>query len=211
MNIITLNIRGIGEKRKMEWVRRLRNDHKLSMIGIQETKLEESLLPFNDVSCWGDVDCEFHQVFTTARSGGIISIWDSRVFSKVESIKTRFYIVTLGNLVDINGLTGFINVYGPQSVNEKSKVWEELLAIMSSRLATWIVMGGFNAVRRPEERINSAFCHRSATAFNQFIRNGELTDLKMGGQRFTYFKLHGAKLSKLDRFLVCNNFLSIFP
>lgn len=91
------------------------------------------------------------------------------MFSKGESIKTRYYIVTLGNLVGINGLTGFINIYGPQLVSENSKVWEELLAIKLSRSATRIVMGDFNMVRCPEKRINSVFCHLSATAFNQFI------------------------------------------
>lgn len=44
-----------------------------------------------------------------------------------------------------------------------------------------------------------------------FIQNGELNDLKMGGQRFTYFKMQGTKLSKLDRFLFCNKFLVSFP
>ena len=66
-------------------------------------------------------------------------------------------------------------------------------------------------VRCKEERINSEFCSRSANAFNKFIRDCELTDLKMGGQRFTYFRTLGAKLSKLDGFLVCSKFLSAYP
>lgn len=72
-------------------------------------------------------------------------------------------------------------------------------------------MGDFNEVWRPEERINSVFCAISASGFNQFIRKGKHTDLKMGGQRVTFFKMHGAKSSKLDRFLVCNRFLTMFP
>lgn len=72
-------------------------------------------------------------------------------------------------------------------------------------------MGDFNVVCRLEEQINSVFCPISASAFNKFICRGELTDLKMGGHRFTYFKTNGVKLSKLDRFLVCSCFLDMFP
>nr|KAJ0199611.1 hypothetical protein LSAT_V11C600310020 [Lactuca sativa] len=117
----------------------------------------------------------------------------------------------MGNLVGISGLAGFVNVYGPQPEGEKVKVWEELSTIKRSRSATWIFMGDFNVVRCPEERINSEFCHRSANAFNNFIQDCELTNLKMGGQRFTYFRKVGAKLSKLDHFLVCSSYLHVYP
>lgn len=108
-------------------------------------------------------------------------------------------------------LGNFLGIYGPQSTYQKSKLWDELLALKISISATWIFMGDFNVVCRPKEEINSVFFPLSANAFNQFIRNGELTDLKMGGQRFTFFKTQGAKLSKLDWFLVCSRFLSLYP
>lgn len=47
--------------------------------------------------------------------------------------------------------------------------------------------------------------------FNNFILEAGLKDFIIGGQRFTYFCHDGAKLRKLDRFLVCSNFLSSFP
>nr|KAJ0203637.1 hypothetical protein LSAT_V11C500259620 [Lactuca sativa] len=208
---MSLNVKGLGEKYKIDWVCRLKRENILGMIGIQETKLGESSPPFNAANCWGDSDCKFEQVFTTGRSGGIISIWDTGMFSLVEVIKSRHFIVTLGNVLGINGLIGIVNVYGPQTEGEKVKLWEELLKIKLSRSATWIFMGDFNVVRCKEERINSEFCSRSANAFNKFICDCELTYIKMGGQRFTYFRTLGAKLSKLDRFLVCSKFLSAYP
>lgn len=42
MNIMFVNIRGIEEKYKIDWVCRPRREHKLFMIGIQETKFGES-------------------------------------------------------------------------------------------------------------------------------------------------------------------------
>lgn len=96
--------------------------------------------------------------------------------------------MTLGNFVGINGLTDIGNIYGPQLVNEKSKLWYDLLALKSSISATWIFIGGFNVVRRLKEQINSVFCPINVNVFNQFICRGELTDLMMGGQRFTFLK-----------------------
>lgn len=76
-------------------------------------------------------------------------------------------------------------------------------------------MGGFfvdfNTVRRVDERYNSQ-CHPFyAFHFNRFIREVGLNELRMGGQHFTYFCQTDIKPHKLDRFLVCNNFLNAFP
>nr|KAJ0199753.1 hypothetical protein LSAT_V11C600310030 [Lactuca sativa] len=70
MNVMSLNVRGLGEKYKTDWVCRLRRDHKLCMIGLQETKLGESSPPFNAASCWGDTKYGFEQVLSNGRSGG---------------------------------------------------------------------------------------------------------------------------------------------
>lgn len=66
-------------------------------------------------------------------------------------------------------------------------------------------------VRWPSERVNSQFCIYSAMCFNNFIHEAGLTDLSMGGRRFTYMRDDDLKLSKLDRFLVCSNFLTAQP
>ncbi|CAH1444381.1 unnamed protein product [Lactuca virosa] len=173
------------------------------VLGENESKLGESSPPLNITECWGDNNWGFEQVFTIGRSCGLVSIWDKGAFTLIETFKSIYFILTLGNLVGINGLTGIINIYGPQSIHEKSKLWDKLLSLKSSISATWILMGDFTVVRRQEERIYSVFCSDSASAFNQFIYRGELTDLNMGGQRFTFVQTQGAKLSKLDRILVC--------
>lgn len=69
----------------------------------------------------------------------------------------------------------------------------------------------FNAVRRFEERVNSTYCPAIADEFNSFIHNVELHDFNMGRERYTYMTRVDAKLSKLDRFLACSDFLEAFP
>lgn len=101
------------------------------------------------------------------------------------------------------------NIYGPQSVTDKDKVWEDLLKIKRDRPDAWIYMGDFNVVRRSGERVNSHFCARSAFVFNRFISEAGLTNHIMGGNKFTFFCSCELKPSKLDQ--ICSNFTSALP
>nr|KAJ0199276.1 hypothetical protein LSAT_V11C600300440 [Lactuca sativa] len=116
----------------------------------------------------------------------------------------------IGRWEGIQGDTIFANVYGPHAPTEKKKLWEAILQIKRDRGGTWVVFGDFNTVMRKDEKYNSQFCPHSAFHFNRFIRKAGLNDIRMGGHRYTYFCQTNIKLSKLDGFLVCNNFLQIF-
>ncbi|XP_076927601.1 uncharacterized protein LOC143591213 [Bidens hawaiensis] len=48
-------------------------------------------------------------------------------------------------------------------------------------------------------------------AFNSFILAAGLSEYNMGGRRFTWMSDDGCHLSKIDRFLVCGNFLDKWP
>ncbi|XP_023764125.1 uncharacterized protein LOC111912612 [Lactuca sativa] len=104
-----------------------------------------------------------------------------------------------------------VNVYGPQSPSEKKKLWEDLTRIRYEKPGYWIVFGDFNVVRYPSERCHSRFCPSSAYAFNKFIQDADLKEFNMGGEKFTFMIRSDAKLSKLDRFLVCSGYLNSFP
>ncbi|XP_071738855.1 uncharacterized protein [Rutidosis leptorrhynchoides] len=47
--------------------------------------------------------------------------------------------------------------------------------------------------------------------FNDFIARNRLVDLPLGGRLFTWVSGDGVKMSKLDRFLVSDEFLSLWP
>ncbi|KAL4575901.1 hypothetical protein LXL04_011988 [Taraxacum kok-saghyz] len=69
----------------------------------------------------------------------------------------------------------------------------------------------FNEVRSQDERRGSAFSLRRANNFNTFIENNRLVDLNLGGRSFTYVSPNGSKYSRLDRFLISDNFLARWP
>lgn len=90
-----------------------------------------------------------------------------------------------------------INVYGPQDVDGKNVLWSKINAIMESIDAAWCVFVDFSEARRPEERLISS---KGASDLNDFIHKGELTDIPLGGKRFTRICDNWIKFRKIDRF-----------
>nr|KAJ0203968.1 hypothetical protein LSAT_V11C500292530 [Lactuca sativa] len=210
MNCLSLNVRGIGETHKVNWVKRLKVRNRSSFVGIQETQLR-NIEAIDVHGCWDSDEFGFSATQASGRSGGILSLWDANVYNVTNTIKSKHFLITIGDWEGIPGDTIIANVYGPHELTEKRRVWEELLQIKRAKDGTWIVFGDFNTVRRREERHNSQFCPSSAFHFNRFINEAGLHDIQMGGNRFTLMCQSQMKLSKLDRFLVCNNFINLFP
>ncbi|KAL7613546.1 hypothetical protein Lser_V15G09274 [Lactuca serriola] len=191
---------------------RLKRQHKATFIGLQETQISNSS-KIDVIGCWDSNEFDYESVDASGRSGGIISIWDTAVFQRTDVIKNRHYLVVSGKYMGSpeNAILNIVNIYGPQSILEKKKIWAELLNIINHKAGMWVVFGDFNVVRHQSERRNSQYCPYSTNDFNRFIQEANLKDYNMGGERFTYMSRVDAKLSKLDRFLTCPDYLQMFP
>nr|GFB35118.1 RNA-directed DNA polymerase, eukaryota [Tanacetum cinerariifolium] len=84
-------------------------------------------------------------------------------------------------------------------------------AALDLRNGECIVMGDFNEVRRKEDRWGSVFNVYGARAFNHFIASAGLVEIQLEGYNFTWTHPSASKISKLDRFLVSDGLLSVFP
>ena len=209
MNALSLNIRGVCDPHKTEWMHRLRKEHRFAFCGFQETRVGN--IPPEFYNWWDSQNIGRDHVAYEGLSGGLLCMWDKQLFQDIAVLKSRNCLIVVGYWKDIPGETIFANIYAPQSQADKRVLWNSLTNLMRSRPGNWIIFGDFNAVRRPEERINSVFCPYIASDFNKFINENGLLDINMGGRRLTYFSEVGCKLSKLDRFLVCPNFMTGFP
>jgi len=69
------------------------------------------------------------------------------------------------------------------------------------------VCGDFNAVRCPEERRGTSGVFTTAwiDTFNNFIEDLTLLDLPLRGRMFTWFRGDGKSMSRIDRFLLSEN------
>ncbi|GJW56437.1 RNA-directed DNA polymerase, eukaryota [Tanacetum coccineum] len=74
-----------------------------------------------------------------------------------------------------------------------------------------VVMRDFNEVRFVSKRHVFTFYASNAAEFNTFITNSHLIDVPLGGYSFTWSDKHASKMSKLDRFLISDGLLDLFP
>ncbi|XP_022032062.1 uncharacterized protein LOC110933133 [Helianthus annuus] len=210
MNCLSVNLRGVRNSRKSEWIRGLKTSYGVHFLAIQETKLQDSeSFMFNQF--WGRAAYKLAVVNSHGRSGGLACLWCSGVFRCDDVLYNRYFIVVSGTLIQSESRINFVNVYAPNDVACRRAVWLELLGVRNSRQGWWVMMGDFNEVRYAHERLNSEFVEGNADAFNQFILSAGLIEYNMGGGNFTYISDNGKKLGKLDRFLVCLGFMERWP
>lgn len=71
----------------------------------------------------------------------------------------------------------------------------------------WLTMGDFNAVLRPDDRVNGQPVHDSETRdFKDFLINTGLCELKTIGRDFTW--TNGHIFSKIDKGLANSDWMS---
>ncbi|GKE24566.1 RNA-directed DNA polymerase, eukaryota [Tanacetum coccineum] len=132
------------------------------------------------LSMWTRSFVDFAYSSSKGASGGILSMWDSRVFTLENKILDRNFVAVSGSWTSIQANT------------------------------TWIIFGDFNVVRHSGERASSTFDAREARIFNDFIARNGLFDFPLNCKRFTRFDSGGVKASKLDRFMMSHSFLNIW-
>ncbi|KAJ0683719.1 putative RNA-directed DNA polymerase [Helianthus annuus] len=204
MNCLSVNIRGVGVDGKPGWIRKLKKDFGISFIGMQETMANDVQLGLVS-SFWGGTDYDF--VGANGNSGGILSIWDPKVFLKDSVTKDCNFLHVAGTILANSVRLNMLNVYAPQSNIEKRLLWSKIESLISSNQGWWILCGDFNAVRDRGERKNSKFDQVCARDFNDFIDVNGLREFNLKGLRFTYMSNRRGicTWSRIDRFLVCEN------
>ncbi|XP_071704083.1 uncharacterized protein [Rutidosis leptorrhynchoides] len=135
-------------------------------------------------------------------------LWGSHDVGYVEkkAVEGEFFIAIKGKLAGHNTDIVVVNVYGPHNDDKKKSFWDSLSNLLNFNNVAWVLCGDFNEVRRCDERKNSIFMERRASLFNEFIENNGLIEIPLVWKRFTRISDDGVKFSKVDRFLVSDNF-----
>ncbi|XP_021980119.1 uncharacterized protein LOC110876248 [Helianthus annuus] len=188
MNILSLNIRGLGSGRfssdmKSAWVQKLRNVNEVGFLMLQETQFK-SIGNLDVNKFWGSGDFQFEWVGASGRSGGIISFWDPKRFVLHSVVKNRWFVAIKGSIRDSGKICMVINVYSPQTLGDKRLLWEELSRNIGSDDNYWIVGGDCNCVRESSERRNSKFNMTEANEFNEFLEGSGLYEFVLRDKIF---------------------------
>ncbi|GJS25162.1 RNA-directed DNA polymerase, eukaryota, reverse transcriptase zinc-binding domain protein [Tanacetum coccineum] len=104
-----------------------------------------------------------------------------------------------------------VNIYGPQDHVSKLALWNRLQDFVHHHNGFYIMFGDMNAVKNEQERVGSIFNNIEADYFNSFIDATGLVDLPIRGRCFTWMNNANTKLSKLDRFLISEDVIDLFP
>ena len=202
LRILSWNVRGLNNPRKREIVKNMLRDWRCDVVCLQETKLDhmdQSLIR----SIWSNpyAGWEFVNAVNVAR--GILLLWDKRVLDKIDAYSGEFSVsCSWKGVVD-----GFVwtctGVYGPTVETSRSTFWAELMDIRQRCNSPWCILGDFNVVQYPSERLGGHSFSPSMIAFFDFIENSHLVDLPLIGGTYTWSS--GSDLpsmSRIDRALV---------
>ncbi|GJS58103.1 RNA-directed DNA polymerase, eukaryota [Tanacetum coccineum] len=160
---------------------------------------------------WGNSNYDFVFSDSLGNSGGILCIWEASVFEKDNVTISDNFIAIYGTWLPCNVKVLFVAIYAPQQPVQKRVLWDYVSMILEQWNGESILMGDFNEVRSSDERRGSWFNSASAQAFNHFISVSGLVDVKLEGFSFTWSHPSATKMSKIDRFLVSDGIISLFP
>lgn len=118
------------------------------------------------------------------RAGGLLCIWRRWVFNLQETVVGNGYIGLIG-LWGAQSLPWVIvNVYSPCNLEDKRRLWAELLDWRTrGTITTWCMACDFNAIRNVEERRGVAEVSTQSLIemeeFNLFLDHMEVMDIPL--------------------------------
>nr|GFA52668.1 RNA-directed DNA polymerase, eukaryota [Tanacetum cinerariifolium] len=123
----------------------------------------------------------------------------------IEAIGDERFIAVRGSWQGKEDEVFLVCIYGPHVTQQKAFLWDRLSGLMNRWHGAWCIFGDLNVVGSVNDRINSQVNHKGSE-FNEFINNMRLIEIPMGGRKFTRISDDGLKFSKLDRFLLNDEF-----
>ena len=214
MNILSYNSRGLGSGVKWSGIRKLTLANNIDILCIRETKKESVDVKLCQY-LWGGSSVSWECVPSSNAAGGLLCIWNNGSFLVDRRVLGRGFIMLEGTWIKENKRVFIINVYAPCELQGKREQWAELLQLKSSyQEGLWCVLGDFNSIRHREERLSSSQTvgtSSSISEFNSWISDMALEEVRSVGRKFTWCRPNGSAMSKLDRFLLSDEWLSQWP
>nr|GEU52410.1 putative RNA-directed DNA polymerase, eukaryota, reverse transcriptase zinc-binding domain protein [Tanacetum cinerariifolium] len=200
----------LGNLSKKRRIQELNTNNKINFVAIQETKLE-SIDLFSIKELWGNLSFKFSFSPSVGYSEGILYVWDPACFVKENATISDNFVAVRGTWVSSATKLMIVSIYAPQDLTEKRAFWDYISHIIDLWDGECISLGDFNKVRSEQKRFGSNFNISGANAFNHFISSTGLIDLSLEGYLHTWAIKSAKKMSKLDRFLISEGLLLVFP
>ncbi|MQM23789.1 hypothetical protein Taro_056859 [Colocasia esculenta] len=106
-------------------------------------------------------------------------------------------------------------VYGSNLSYERQSLWRDIILLSATITLPWLIIGDFNSVRYPQEKIGGRALTPSVLRdFNTCIDSSSLLDLKSVGNTYSWCnRLVGARriACRMDRALINHSWMDMFP
>lgn len=209
MNLLLWNVRGLGRGEKCITIRNLIRMHKVAFLGLVETKHRNSFQS-RVRRMWGNDSFDWcESLASETSSGGLLAIWDPTVFCAAQSYVGDRWIVLEGVMVKVNYNCCIGFVYGPCDIEGRSIFFESIRCLLQNINKPLLVMGDFNEVLKPSERLGQIRYDRGMRVFGEWVQELQLVDVPLHGIRFTWVR--NESQSKLDRCLCTSDWIVQFP
>ena len=182
-------------------IRKFVEQKKVSFMGLVETKHRRSIR--NRMKrMWGNEEYEICEVYASETNrGGVIAAWDTKTFNVSNKHSGSRWILLEGCVKNFNFECCVGVIYGHNDRVGRFAMFEELKQLMLAISKPILLLGDFNVVLHPRERIRSFRCDRSMREFSEWIIDLGLIDIPLHGVKFTWRR--NESKSKLGRGLCC--------
>ncbi|GJU28851.1 RNA-directed DNA polymerase, eukaryota [Tanacetum coccineum] len=160
---------------------------------------------------WGNSNYDFVFSESVGNSGGILCMWEESIFKKDYATISDSFVAIYGTWIPNKTKVLIVSIYASQEPRLRRVLWDYILILLGRWNGESILMGDFNEMRSNEERRRTSFNPSNASFFNKFIFSSGLIDIKMKGYSYTWSHPSAEKMSKLDRFIVSEGILNLFP
>jgi hypothetical protein len=135
------------------------------------------------------------------RSRGIITIWDSSVFSGVEVFQNIYALSVELHATKSDAYWTLTNIYAPCIDSEQLQFlqWLHNLHILADE--NYMMVGDFNLIRSPQDRNKPGGNINEMLLFNEPISQVGLLDIPLEGKKYTWSNMQSVPLlQRLDWF-----------
>lgn len=125
-------------------------------------------------------------------SGGILSIWNDKVFGVVSTWYARGVLVVNGILREDGKQVCILNVYATCVTSEKLRLWDLMGNIISHQNDVMFTFAWWEILMLLEMRMKgvgkgNVSDHRDIVAFDNFINDSNLIEIPLSGRSFTWY------------------------
>ncbi|XP_062118735.1 uncharacterized protein LOC133832402 [Humulus lupulus] len=204
------NVRGLNKTNKQNDVMRMISNKRIGFVSLLETRVKVSkmgTLYLNMFQGW----C-FTCNLANHPNGWIVVAWNPNSFMvdiRGSSSQWMHFLVQIKHGIQF----AVTVVYSLNDMNGRERLWEDMKNIGSITSCPWMIMGDFNSVLFPSDRLHYRGNGAEMVPFQSCVEKCGLIDMKFTGNFFTWNnKQEGSSrvYAKLDRVLVNDHWLENF-